>query len=108
MLPLHRQVLVVPTRDGKTGERDRSRCTYCHTHMSTPEKEEGQTHGMVSGDAIAARWSLPSSELSHSIFASAISHVSRTLRSESERYWRRIDMDDVDEIAPIASAACCT
>ena len=67
---------------------------------------KGRTHGMVSGDSIVARCFLPSSELSQSIFARAISQVSRTLRLGSDRYSRRIGTDVVDEIAPIASAAC--
>jgi hypothetical protein len=51
-------------------------------------------------------WRCPSSELSHSIFASAISQVSRIERSESFRYFLRTGIDEAKEIAPIASAAC--
>ena len=47
----------------------------------------------------------PSSELSHSILAIAISQVSRTVLSESARNSLRIGTDDASEIAPIASAA---
>ena len=47
----------------------------------------------------------PSSELSHSILAIAISQVSRTVLSESARNSLRIGRDDASEIAPIASAA---
>lgn len=51
-------------------------------------------------------WCCPSSELSHSIFARAISHVSRTVRLESFRYFSSTGTDEAEEIAPIASAAC--
>lgn len=47
----------------------------------------------------------PSSELSHSILAMAISQVSRTVLSESVRNSLRIEMDNGSDIAPIASAA---
>lgn len=47
----------------------------------------------------------PSSELSHRIFAIAISHVSRTVRLESERYLVKMGIEDGDDMAPIASAA---
>jgi len=47
----------------------------------------------------------PSSELSHSILAMAISQVSRTALSESARNSLRTGTDDESEIAPIASAA---
>lgn len=48
---------------------------------------------------------LPSSELSHSILAIAISHVSRTARSGSAKYRRKIGTESRDEMAPRASAA---
>lgn len=51
------------------------------------------------------RCRLPSSELSHSILASAISQVSRTARSLSPQYFLRTGSDAVEEMAPIASAA---
>lgn len=47
----------------------------------------------------------PSSELSHSILAMAISQVSLTVRSGSDRYVLRIGTEEDAEIAPIASAA---
>lgn len=47
----------------------------------------------------------PSSELSHSILAMAISQVSRTVLSESARNSLRTGTTDGSEIAPIASAA---
>ena len=49
---------------------------------------------------------LPSGLLSHSIFATAISHVSRIALSGWERYGLRIGREDGSEMAPIASAAC--
>lgn len=55
--------------------------------------------------AIACFW--PSEESSHSIFAIAISQVSRTLRLESVRNSLRIGREEREDIAPIASAACC-
>jgi hypothetical protein len=54
----------------------------------------------------ALRYFFPSSELSHSIFAIAISQVSLTVRSESDRYDLRMGMEEEADIAPIASAAC--
>lgn len=47
----------------------------------------------------------PSSELSHSIFATAISHVSRTARSGWSRYLLRTGREEGEDIAPMASAA---
>ena len=47
----------------------------------------------------------PSSELSQSILAIAISQVSRTVLSESARNSLRTGTEDASEIAPIASAA---
>lgn len=51
------------------------------------------------------KYSLLSSELSHSILAIAISQVSLTIRSESDKYSWRMGIEDDAEIAPIASAA---
>jgi hypothetical protein len=51
------------------------------------------------------RWRCPSSEFSHSSFASAISHVSRTVRLGSFRYFLSKGIDEAEDIAPIASAA---
>jgi hypothetical protein len=61
---------------------------------------------MVSEFSNMEDWHLASSELSHFILAIAISHVSRTVRSESERNFSKTGTDDRDEMAPIASAAC--
>lgn len=52
-------------------------------------------------------WFWPSGELSHSIFASAISQVSRTLRLESVKNSLRMGREEEEDIAPIASAAYC-
>jgi hypothetical protein len=59
---------------------------------------------MVDSDELSA-CRFPSSELSHCIFAIAISHVSRTDRLGSLRYCWSIGSDSEAEIAPIASAA---
>ena len=56
---------------------------------------------------VGAEWcALPSGELSHSILASAISQVSRTERFGSFRYRLRTGIEDSNEMAPMASAAC--
>lgn len=59
----------------------------------------------LSSEVGAELWDFPSSELSHSILASAISQVSRTERLGSPRYRLRTGIEDSDEMAPMASAA---
>jgi hypothetical protein len=83
----------------------RQRCTpYIKRPLKIFHQEDTRTtYGITS---FKLSWCfLPSSELSHSIFSTAISQVSRTLRSESWRYSFRIGIEDGSEIAPIASAA---
>lgn len=58
------------------------------------------THGFSDGTCF-----LPSSELSHSILAKAISQVSLTDLLSSFRYCFRSGIDASEEIAPMASAA---
>lgn len=64
-----------------------------------------KAHGIASESARVERCFFPSSELSHIILAIAISQVSRTVRSESERYLVKTGTDSGEEMAPIASAA---
>lgn len=63
------------------------------------------TYGTCDSDE-APDWHFrPSSEFSHSILAMAISQVSLTERSGSDKYSRRIGTELFTEMAPIASAA---
>lgn len=61
---------------------------------------------LLSEESSARACFWPSGELSHSIFASAISQVSRTLRLESVKNSLRMGREEEEDIAPIASAAC--
>lgn len=65
----------------------------------------GRAYGIVSSSLEAALCSWPSSELSHSILAMAISQVSLTLCFESDKYFFKTGMDFEADMAPMASAA---
>ncbi len=63
------------------------------------------TYGIWDSDEAPDWYFRPSSEFSHSILAMAISQVSLTERSGSDKYSRRIGTELFAEMAPIASAA---
>jgi hypothetical protein len=63
------------------------------------------TYGIWDSDEAPDWYFRPSSEFSHSILAMAISQVSLTERSGSDKYSRRIGTELLAEMAPIASAA---